>query len=308
MAKKLARKMQLIRPADAFLPLALLGGAIFGTPAMAFEYFFNYYVIRLLALATAPGLRIAFALQPSLQKVQGSVTSAVLMQTLGAALCDIGWVIYGNLTGNIPSTLAILVGFLLNIEHVFYEYLHAAGDSHSSVMCHALMSIFLLAGFILSRGWIIALLAFIGMTVAIIISLTTIGPLKGEPNAQVFRSAPRAMLQAAAYIAPSFAALFLFRHIGRWADAPLTSVAPFFAGWAVYSLCQSPFRRSALEARRFMPVLLVLMGLAALLNVVPIHMMFPETVCVYIRSTGAAVGIAALAALILYGNFRRREA
>lgn len=307
MAKRKLRKLRLMRPADAFLPLAFLAGAILAGPARAFEVFFNFYAIRLFALASAPGLRVAFATQPTLQRAQGSVLSAILLQTAGAALCDVGWVVYAHFTGSIPSLVAILVGYLLNIEHVFYEYLYAMGDSYSSGMSRAITSILLLTGFLLAREAVLALMAALGMSVTLIIALATLGRMKGAPNAQVFRAAPRALMQAMLYIAPAFALLGLHRTIGRWDDAPQIGVAALFAGWAVYSLCQSPFRRSPLEARKFNPVAILLM-LGACAGYFLIDSFAPEGLnAQFGKRVALAVGLAGFAALILFANFRRSD-
>ena len=86
--------------------------------------FVAFCATKIGSLATADGLRAAFATQPSMKYVQGSVLIALIAQIPGAALALLAlWLI--------PDTKLLLplipCGMLLNIEHVFYEYLFAIG-------------------------------------------------------------------------------------------------------------------------------------------------------------------------------------
>ena len=65
--KKLNLKFLMVRPSDGFLPLALLIVALLGWSEEADGLFMALLFSRLFALATAPGLRQAFARQPSMR-------------------------------------------------------------------------------------------------------------------------------------------------------------------------------------------------------------------------------------------------
>ena len=70
---------RLFRPTDALLPLAFLVAALLGRGNLAFELFLAWYGVKLCALATADGLRTAFAAQPSGRYAQGSALIALLI-------------------------------------------------------------------------------------------------------------------------------------------------------------------------------------------------------------------------------------
>ena len=82
--KKINRKMRLLRPADGFLPLAFLVAAVLGHSTAAEQTFINMLFPALFALASARGLRLAFAEQPSMRRVAGSVKLALPLQLVGA--------------------------------------------------------------------------------------------------------------------------------------------------------------------------------------------------------------------------------
>lgn len=263
MKKRISGKIRLVRPADALLPLAFLTAELLGRGRIAEETFFLCIAVRLLGLASSNGVRIAFATQPSIRKVCGSVKTALLLQLTGGLLAlGIHFAtLYGGISAVTPALIGVAV--LLNIEQVFYEYLFATGDGASAAMCRLITSVLIAAGMLLAAPdggdaqilWLVGAAALSAL-ISAVIGLSIGGGLKGKPNAQVIRCAPRAMLQSIFYCAVGLVA-WRFRPFG-------TSFYPFFAGLTVYELCRTPFRRSAMESRRMNRALLIVCGLSIL--------------------------------------------
>ena len=248
-------KLRLLRPSDAALPLAFLIAAIAGHGETAAAICAAKLAAHTLGLSTAEGARIAFATQPSMRAARGTVKLALLLQCAGAILCGVGaWFFRGELA--LVKLLGLTAaGLLLNIEHTFYEYLFAAGEKGSAMLCRLLTSILLLAGMLMSpalsltseapKDILFPLCASgVGMLVSAVIGLAIGGGLKGRLNPQVLRVAPRASLQSLLYPALAVAAMLLV----TWVR--LEPIA-FFAGLTLYQLCRTPFRRSSMEGRTF---------------------------------------------------------
>ena len=311
MGNRFSGKMRMVRPADAFLPLSFMIASIFDKADIVLEYFFTYFIIKILALASSSGLRIAFSEQPSLGRAQGSVKAALAMQLLGGTLCTAAWLVYNHFTASTFPLVAMCIGFLLNIEQVFYEYLYATGDSHSALMVRTLTTIFLLAGVLLANHWWQLGMIGVAAIVSVIIGLSIGGPLRGEINGQIFRAAPRALIQALIYVAPAFVFIGLYRFIDRWSGASLITVAPFFAGYAFYCLCASPFRRAYGESSTLNAVLITALlscGLIAALFHIPGIMseaVLSTTAAYFAYHSAILIGYAAICAMLLYANFRR---
>lgn len=313
----------LVRPADAFLPLALLLAALFGHGMTAVYLFACLWGARILALSTAGSLRMAFALQPSMRDVQGSVKCALLAQPSGAALLAL---LLRCLSAEWlrPEGLAFLgAGLLLNLEHAFYEYLYSAGDGGSALLARLITAALTFAGLVLSETIPAALTiaAAASMLAVCAVALVVGGALKGKLNAQPLRSAPACILQDLLYPA-AFAGLMLA--LPRFLPAfhrPFDglSLAPwdasFFAGLAVYSLCRSTFRRSKSEARQMniaLPIVSavgVLIALPALLR--PKLSTALPTLNGYAFADlpvfGAALLLACLCGFALFGNAGKGE-
>lgn len=311
MGNTIRQKMRMIRPADAFLPASFMIASIFDKADVVLEYFFTYFVIKLLALASSSGLRIAFTREPSIKRVQGSVSTALLLQLLGGVLCTGAWLIYNHFTASTFPLVALGIGFLLNIEHVFYEYLYATGDEHSSLMCRMITTIFFLAGVLLANHWWQLGMVGVATLVSVIIGLSIGGKLQGNANLEPFRVAPRALAQAIIYVIPAFMFIGLHQFIDRWSGASLITVGPFFVGYAVYCLSQSPYRRAPREATVLNAVLLTLLLSSAVL-VLAFNLPFvgafnylSTTPAYFAYHTAMLTGYAALCGLILYGNFAR---
>lgn len=301
--------LRLLRPSDLFLPFAFLTACLLGRGAIALGLFVAWYAAKLCALATADGLRAAFATQPSMRYVQGSALVALACQLPGAALSAL--ILY-----LIPDTRFLLplipCGMLLNIEHAFYEYLCAVGDKKSATACRCITAVLVLLGLILctrsqpdfvkpsiiNPGWPLitcGLSALIGL----FISFSLGGKLQPVPNPEVLRLAPLSMLHAGLYPALSLPALTLLWP-GRFTPAPL------FAGLLLYEACRTPFRRSPLESRP-MNRLLLIVGGAALLGLVVFKFLVITSVSDLISMTCAALLIAALCAFGLFGSLTRQE-
>ena len=255
MKQKRSSKMRLLRPTDAALPLAFLIAAIAGHGEAAAAICAAKLAAHTLGLSTAEGARIAFATQPSMRTARGTVKLALLLQCAGAVLCGVGaWLFRGELSA-VKLLLLTAAGLLMNIGHVFYEYLFAAGEKRSAVLCELLTAILLLAGMLMSpapdltsdatEDVLYPLCASgIGALVSAVIGLAIGGGLKGRLNPQVLKVAPRALLQSLLYPSLAVAAMLL---------VPWVRLEPiaFFAGLALYQLCRTPFRRSSLEGRTF---------------------------------------------------------
>ena len=260
--KKLS-KMRMMRAADAFLPGAFLLVSLLGKGFVADDLFLTIFIARLLALASARGLRQAFSLQPSLKKVRGSVVVALLLQLFGVALLLLADLLRNRII--IPSHLIYAaIALALNVEHVFYEYLCSTGDGHSAALCRAITATLVAGGLLMtsasSRDGLLPYAlewplggALLSAAVSVLIGLLIGGPLKGKLNDQVLRSAPLALLQSSAY--PLFH--FALSLIPNSALRACRTSAPFFAGLLLYELCRAPFRRAAMESREMNRNLLI---------------------------------------------------
>lgn len=242
---------RLFRPTDALLPLAFLLAALLGRGNLAFELFLAWYGVKLCALATADGLRTAFAAQPSGRYAQGSALIALLMQCAGAGIA----MALGRHFHPVPMLLPLVgCGLLLNIEHVLYEYLFAVGDPGSAQLCRCITSGLMLAGMLLcaprevtspdSEGWnmlwpIIASGA--SVLVGLAVSLCVGGRLRPRLNPEPLRRAPLALLQTALFPA-------LWLGIAHFTGFGGATALPLYAGLAVYAACRVPFRRAPREA------------------------------------------------------------
>ena len=145
------RRFYLIRPIDGMLPLAFLAADLLGPGRLKGWYFVSWFAVRLLSLFTADGVRMAFATQPGMKKVRGSTTLALLLQIVGALIVfsPLGF-IYREVD---PFAMTMIgTGLLLNIEHVFAEYIRAQGDGYSADLCTFLTSVFFLAGVMLNNA------------------------------------------------------------------------------------------------------------------------------------------------------------
>jgi len=312
--KKINRKMRLLRPADGFLPLALLVAAVLGHSTAAEQTFMNMLFPALFALASARGLRLAFAEQPSMRRVAGSVKLALPLQLVGALAFFVVDLLRNQ--GRIVTVnfLYIAAGMLLNIEHVFYEYLYATGDAPSATRLRAITAALTCAGVMMTTEagggplphnmqWLLGaaalsagLAAFIGRSIG--------GRMRGKFNNRVLKCAPMAMVQSAIYPVMWLIALILLKTI---MFNSLTA-APFFLGLLVYELARSPFRRSHLEARGFNIAMLIV----ALLGGIMLIPHFVPTAQAAFGSWGheiPAAGVMLVAAAVcgfgMYGNVGR---
>ena len=260
--KKLS-KMRMVRAADVFLPGAFLLTSLLGKGTVTDNLFMTAYIARLLGLASARGLRQAFSLQPSLKKVRGSVIVALLLQLVGVAVLLLADFVQNHVV--VPTHfIYAAIALLLNVEHVFYEYLYATGDGYSALLCRSITAALVGGGVLMTSvsshdGLLPYCLewplggACLAAAVAGVISFMIGGPLKGKLNDQVIKCAPLALLQSLVY--PLFhLALSL---ISNSALQTASTSASFFAGLALYELCRAPFRRAAMESREMNRNLLI---------------------------------------------------
>ena len=306
------KSIKLSRPADAFLPAALLISTVLGRDAVAFDFFFACMLVRLCSLATATGLRAAFARQPAMRYVQGSACTALIVQCAGAAVA------LPILSALKPHPLPMVAcGLLINIEHIFYEYMYAVGDGSSATLSRGITAALALTGLLLSApsGWNVENIALcqpiyplvtsgVSALAALVIGLCMGGRFRPKLNLQVFKVAPMAMLQAALYPALAVLITAVFNVL------PVATSAPLFAGLILYELCRTPFRRSPAEARPLNKALLVVSAICVT-GLLPfaLGLRFPQGYPPLndVPFAFGALLLAALCAFCLYGSLRKRN-
>ena len=300
---------RLLRLSDLFLPAAFLATSLLGRQEAALGLFVALYATKLCALASADALRATFATQPSMKYVQGSALIALVAQLPGAALALLILYLIPGTRGLLPL---VPCGMLLNIEHVFYEYLCAVGDKNSAAFSRCITAVLVLLGMLLCtppRHGTFGLVSIdstwpfitcgLSALVGLFISASLGGKFNPVSNFQVFRFAPIAMLQAA--LCP---ALILVALAMLW---PATfTPAPAFVGLMLYEACRTPFRRTPLESRG-MNRLLLIVGGAALLGFIAFRFLIKIPLSDVIAMTCASLLIAALCAFGMFGNIASRE-
>lgn len=301
-----------VRPSDCFVPIALLILSLTGYAESATQLYISMFSLSLLSLFSGRGLRLTFAFQPSVKSARGSVKCALLLQfcALAASLITLSSLELWDIRTVFPLLLS---GSLLNIEHVFYEYLFAIGESHSATLCQVLTSLFLTTGIVLTGkegiyyrpAWIVGTSA-VSAAISLIISIS-IGGTEGRFNARVILSAPMAALQTSLYTL-SFVILELLLPERNGASSA------FFAGLALYELCRTPFRRTHRENGVFLKLLIItclasalIASIALLLHtgLIPIKANADLNIYTYfdLPLCCGAFMLAALCAYSLFGSF-----
>ena len=300
-------KNWLTRPSDALIPAAFSIAALLGRGDMALWLFLGFYAVKLGGLATANGLRAAFARQPSTRYVQGSAVVALLAQVVGTILAVLAALLTGQRAALYPL---VLCGLLLNIEQVFYEYLYAVGERQSAVLCRGLTALLTLTGLLLGAKSAPSTAALpdceplwplitsgLSAAIGLVIGLCASGSLKPKLNADVLRDAPLSMLQTFLYPALALAGL-------RFLAPSASPALPLFLGLTLYEACRTPFRRSPRESvalNRFL-----LGACAALLLCGAVWFLaFPGQGMPTVPAILGALLLAALCAFGMYGNIRR---
>ena len=305
MQSRQIRQVRLARFPDVLLPLSFLAASLLGREYAALLLFFGVFSSGMCALASANGLRNAFAGQPSMRLVQGSVVMSLCLQPMGGLIAAV------LLRKHIPF-IFFASGTLLNIEHVFYEYLYTTGDEDSAILCRILTAILNLTGLLLSfppavktalpascePGWLAAI-ALISALVALIIGMVMGGPFKPKLNAEILRVAPVSLLQTALY--PALAAILLRLFLPYARMAP-----PLFSGLCLYEYFRTPFRRSPLEVAPMNRALLICCAAAALCSL-SCRFFSMETALSSLPPVCSAIVLAALCLFVLFGNISRRE-
>lgn len=304
---KRMKKASLFRVSNGFLPAALFAAVCVGRNIPAHDLFLSIYLVRFLGLSTACALPPAYALQPSMRYVQGSTLIALAMQLIGAA---IALPIIHVLKLFEHIYLLIACGLLLNIEHVFYEYLYAVGDGSSALLCRSITAVLVFTGLALSSppGVISGYEAMwpmitcgLSAAVGLVISIGIGGRINPKFNLQLFKSIPVAMLQACLYPAIGVSILL-------FSGLKTATWLPLYVGLILYELCRTPFRRSPSEARPLNRALLIVCA-AAVLGLLPFAL--GKTLSADISLSGdipyalCALILAALCSFGLYGNIER---
>ena len=305
MHKKHAKSIKLTRIPDTLLPLSFLASSLLRREYAALLLFVAMLSARLCALATSNGLRSAFSRQPSMRCVQGSTLIALCLQPVGGLIAAL------LLRSRVPFPFFI-AGILLNIEHVFYEYLYAVGDDRSAALCRTLTAVLNLTGLILSFPptkkmalpvgrdpvWMLAT-ALIVALVAFVIGMVMGGDFKPKLTPEILRIAPLSLLQTALYPALALVVLSIFR--------PYSYTAlPLFAGLIPYELFRTPFRRAPIEASSMNRSLLILCAAASLCTVACYYLFSRASIPVISLACGNII-LSALCLFALFGNFIRRE-
>ena len=302
---------RLFRSSDALLAAALLVAALLGRGEIALRLYIALCAARLLALSANTALRTAFARQPSMRYVQGSVVLALLLQLPGAALAALLPTLFPALKPFLGLNF-ILCGLLLNIEHVFYEYLFAVGDGLSATLSRAVTAALMLVGLLLcapagsapeavSAAWLL-IACGVGAGVSLMVSLSLGGAFRPKLNGEVLKCAPRAMLGTALFPALALSAFTLLL-------PAVPAAVPLFAGLAVYEPWRTPFRRAPSETASMNRALLILCAAAAIVGMV-CGLALRGAIAALIAATCGAVILAALCAFAMYGNLNpsRRDA
>ncbi len=293
------KQPRLVRVPDAFLPAAL---AVFSmlrpdSPSALLLYIATL-IVSALSLFACRGIRLAFARQPAIRHVRGSVKCALLLTLAGAALSTLAaWLLRHPMADALPL---IAAGMLLNIEHIFYEYMYAIGDRRSAILSRGLTALFSITGLLLSEQNILWLVGMAGLSalVSIVVSLVMGDGFQGRLDVTVVRCVPWAALQTALYPAAALGIYFALR--------PDRVGLPFFVGLTLYELCKTPFRRSPLEARSFNKYLLIACAVAALGMIAA---RLASAGCNSVPFLACAMLLAAaLCAFALFGNIRGRDA
>lgn len=289
MKKRRLKPIRLMRYGDGIMPAVWLIASFFA-PEEKMLAFFAWFGVRMFALFTADGLRMAYATQPGMREVRGSTTGALLMQIIGAIAMSAAFQIKS------PDMLALIgIGLLLNIEHVFYEYLHAAGDRYSAILCRILTATFMAAWLFMKLDvWAGLGVSVLSALLALIIAITIGDWRPAALNVGIFKALLRALIYGALYPA----AVLMLCHIMSWDF----DVRAFLTGCLLLELCRTPFRRSWLESTGMNRALFA----AALLSAAGIfcavyfdferYIVFP-----------ASFALAAICAFALWGGIRLKS-
>ncbi len=297
------QRPRLARMPDAFLPAALAAFCVLRPGDLSgLKLYVAGLYLSAFSLFAGRATRLAFAELPAIRRVRGSVKSALLLTLSGAAILAGVTRLVGQPEPALYARIAAAA--LLNIEHIFYEYMYAIGDRRSAAMSRGLTALFTLAGLLLSDGearWL-AVMAALSALSALAVALVMGDGARGRPNTAVLRCAPRAALQTALYPAAALAVVAGFRlNCGP---------APFFAGLSLYELCRTPFRRSPPEARPLNRALMIVCAVAAL-GLVPFATgFFPGEAGFPPSDVPFALGaliLASICAFALFGNAGGRE-
>lgn len=300
-------KLRLLRFSDVLLPCVFLASAAFDRSDAILTAYIYMLTARLLGLSSPFALRAAFARQPSMRGVRGSVKTAAVLQLGGALLAPLlllplfGW--------QANALFFSLSAWVMNFECICYEYLFAAGERYSAVFLRVLTCVLTGAGLftvaLTGRVAALAICAGLSAMVGVVVALLIGGTLKGPWNIAVIQCAPPAMLRDALFPALAIPALRFL-----WPDIP--SAAPFFAGLALYALYQTPFRRSSMEAEpmnvTFLFVMLAAAIAFALAQVPPIIARVGALPTRYALAVAAMTALAVGCSFVTNGHIRGKDA
>ena len=304
-------KSRLMRPADAFMPVSLSAAALLGRNKITIDLYLALLAVRVLGLSTSTGLRAAFSLQPSIKKVCGSVKKALIIQLAASTILVLMYHLFHSGGLNSDSIAFIGLGLLLNVEHIFYEYLYATGDGRSAALCRAITSILICAGMLMSSPaageyrpsyhleWLLGA-TLVSTTVSTVISLFIGGRLKGKLNNGVILAAPREMPHTLLYPAAAFAVVRLFPSIDP-------SPWSFFAGLMVYELCKTPFRRSPAESRSMNRFLIITIAVSLALQLFRLSSLSAICPNLNLPDSALMILIACVCSFAMFGNLPARE-
>lgn len=313
------RKLLLMRPTDVLLPMALLTSDMLGPVTLRGWIFAGWLSVRLFALFSADSVRMAYGTQPGMRQVMGSTTLALLMQIAGAAIAaGLYAFVFHGIT---PFTLAIIgIGLMLNIEHVFYEFINAEGDRYSGVICSILTVMLFITGIFLENGGvptITLILTGISCFISMLVAVISSGFRPSRLNSGVFRHTLRAMIYGLAY--PLFFITVLYaldtaidnefmeridESGKKWIETGLR--CGFFAGYMLLTLFRTPFRRSNAECRALWPALIGTSTICIALSVAcSVISAVPDTVFYSVGAFTIGILISVAVILLLWSNIKK---
>ena len=249
-------KRRLERPAELFVPLALLIPALAGQAGTVAAVAAACALGRLCTSCAAEAFRCAAAQEISPQRVRGAWSGA-LLATLTLSVAALSyvprawvWLLAKPLAQG--TWLALWgIGTCLPIARLADGHLRAVGEGGTAALSAFLRAILLAAGAFCGLQWA-AGAAAVAAAVALVLACTVGGSPLARPNAAAIACAPTAMWRALSYPLPA-----LLLVAGFWQRGAGWAVAGYLLGMAAYTCVATPFRRQGRENASLHMVLVV---------------------------------------------------
>lgn len=281
-------RKRLTRFSACFLPAACLLTAFFGQTETVRWVLSAYVPAQWMTLFAADAFRRTAGSEPSRERLRGSWTTAFICTIAGTGLLTwLDWKSGGAGAG--------LLGGTLCLQALLCEHLRANAQDFSAAMCDFLTATLLGAAMLLQLGdasnlWCVAA-AGVGLLIAVLAGFAIGGNPFGRPRVRVCFEMPAAAFKKGVFFLPALAILTL--GTGN-ADAKTMG---FCAGWAIFSLSGSTFRRDRSETAELNLWLLVWMALSVVAAAwLPDSIAAPSSV----RTLLAPVWLACICALLIH--------